>query len=977
RILLSGTALCVGLLSTAAVAQSDAVAVGAQADPASQTASGGDSAGNDIVVVGSRIEGSRVTEALPVTVVSKDDITNTAAVSGDELFRSIPQMGDVTFNSQYIPNSSNSARGDVGSVNLRNLGPGNTLVLINGRRLVTHPVSQADENLVPVISYNTNAIPVVGVERLEVLRDGAAAIYGTDAVAGVVNVVLRDDYDGVSFDSQYGFAQGTGLRETSLNSMVGHNFRDGNITLFASYNHRDALNANDQDFTSSLDRRPLFDGTRFEDAASLDGTETTTPWASLQSPQSFGTIYQGSTPLTSSSGLFHIQPDANPGCATSVGEGICLGTGSLATSGAARNLRFDPRKDYNTTIIPKLDRINLYLTGHYDISPEVTLFGEAGYYYARTRSWQEPRHTLGGVPITVPASNYWNPFGPVTFADGTANPNRLPGTNVPIDGLPVTIRSYSFADLGPMEVVDKNSQYRLLAGIRFPFLGFKWETAGVYSAARVRDTGDGISYTKLQQQLALSTPDAYDPFNGSNLVDYRGADSTSSSQAALDAIRVKVNRIDKSTLAMWDLKGSKSDLLDLPGGPLGIAIGTELRRETQSDNRDPRLDGTIQYTDAVTGHIYPTDVVGESDTPDTKGHRVVASAYGELAIPLVSEDMHVPLVRHAELQVAGRYEHYSDVGSVAKPKVAGAWDVFDGVRFRGSWAQGFKAPNLEQLNATSVTRTNTRTDWIRCEAETRLPADNPLHIDSFTDCAERFSTPEQRAGNKELKPETSETWSVGAVLQPKFIPHDFGRFTFTVDLWHVKQNGIVGVFGGANALIEDYYDRLNGASNTNVVRAAPTAEDVALFTAAGMDPVGQILSVKDQYRNLLPQTASGIDFGFNWQLPNTSVGSFSFDLNVAYLRKFYRSPIPEVAALMAARDAGEINPGTTFSQAGGDLIGQGSRPKWKGSASLTWSYQQFQVGAFTQYVGSVYDPDLIDDLGEYWSVDSQLTGNLY
>src|SRR3546814_2546759 len=108
--------------------------------------------GSEIVVVGSQIAGAKINEALPVTVISRDDITATAAVSGDDLFRSIPQFGDVNFNSQYLPTSSNAARGDVGSLDLRSLGIGNTLVLLNGRRVVTNPTSQANTQLVPVLT---------------------------------------------------------------------------------------------------------------------------------------------------------------------------------------------------------------------------------------------------------------------------------------------------------------------------------------------------------------------------------------------------------------------------------------------------------------------------------------------------------------------------------------------------------------------------------------------------------------------------------------------------------------------------------------------------------------------------------------------------------------------------------------------------------------------------------------------------------
>ncbi|HMP62671.1 MAG TPA: TonB-dependent receptor plug domain-containing protein, partial [Phenylobacterium sp.] len=216
-----------------------------------------DSMVQEIVVVGSQIQGARITDAVPVTVLGQEELQAVAAASGDELFRSIPQMGDVSFNSAYLPNSSNSARGDVGSVNLRNLGVGNTLVLLNGRRVVTHPTSRADENLVPVLTYNTNAIPVNGLQRLEVLRDGAAALYGSDAVAGVVNTVLRTDYHGVTLEAQYGGAEGTGLRQTDLSGLFGHNFDRGTLTLFASYTDRSALNASDQAYTASADRTPL------------------------------------------------------------------------------------------------------------------------------------------------------------------------------------------------------------------------------------------------------------------------------------------------------------------------------------------------------------------------------------------------------------------------------------------------------------------------------------------------------------------------------------------------------------------------------------------------------------------------------------------------------------------------------------------------------------------------------------------------
>ncbi|GAA0298494.1 TonB-dependent receptor [Sphingomonas oligophenolica] len=943
------------------------------AQGAEQAAPEAKEAGPDIVVTGSRIAGTKITAALPVTVLSENDIAATGAVSGDELFRSIPQMGDVPFNSTNGAVSSNFARGDVGSVNLRNLGIGNTLVLLNGRRVVQNPGSQANSDLVPVITYNTNAIPTSGLARLEVLRDGAAALYGTDAVAGVVNTVLRDNIDGGTLDVQYGGAEGTGLREFSTNGDLGRNFAGGrgNISLFFEYTNRTALSSQDQDFTRSADRRPDYVGTAFEGLNTLDRRSTLSSWGDFLTQNFAGAVKQGTTALTTAGGAFSTQPSANGGCQVQLSGGICLDDGNRATSGADRNTRSDATANYPISLIPKLDRLNLYATSHFDINDDLTVFGEFGYYYAKTRSVQDGVFSIGSIPMTIPASNYWNPFGPVTFANGTTNPNRLPGLNIPAAGIPIRLVNYRFDDLGPTVVDVTTQQFRALAGLRGNALGFHWESALLYSEARSRDVQDGISATLLQQQLALSTPDAYNPFNGGNPANPTGPDSSPSSQAALNAIRVKAVRFDKTTLAQWDFRASKADLFALPGGNVGMAFGAEVRRDTQLDDRDPRVDGTITWTDSVTGTVQPSDLYGVSPTPDTRGSRTVAAAYTEFAVPLISPKMGVPLIRNLELQLAGRYEHYSDFGSVAKPKVAAAWDIFDGLRIRGSWAQGFRAPNLEQVNATLVTRGNTRTDYVRCEADLRAG-----RITNFTQCGRTVVATAQRAGNPSLEPETSDSWTVGAVLQPKLLPESLGRITFTVDYWTVKQKGIVGVFGEGNALIRDYLLRTQGSSDPNVIRLAPTADDVAAFAGTGLAPVGQVLYVKDIYQNLLPQTVRGLDFGFNASLHDTGIGNFSLSTNVAYMIEFYRSPSPGIQALLDARAAGQINAGTIIT-GGGDQLRQSGLPKWKWSTSLTWSLARFQAGLFTQYTGSVLDTGVVDANGNYPVVDGQMTANLY
>ena len=178
----------------------------------------------------------------------------------DSLLRAIPQMGEVSFNPSNNPQTSNAARGDVNSINLRNLGTGNTLVLLNGRRLVSHPTSQAGEGNIPVLGPNANALPVAGIERLEILRDGASAIYGSDAVAGVVNTVLRTDFNGSSLDLRYGGAEGTSRQEGEITGLFGRNFGGGrgNVTLSLDYTRRTAQVASDEiSWPFSIERMAL------------------------------------------------------------------------------------------------------------------------------------------------------------------------------------------------------------------------------------------------------------------------------------------------------------------------------------------------------------------------------------------------------------------------------------------------------------------------------------------------------------------------------------------------------------------------------------------------------------------------------------------------------------------------------------------------------------------------------------------------
>ncbi|MDP3400384.1 MAG: TonB-dependent receptor [Brevundimonas sp.] len=961
--LMAGTALLTAsVFATGALAQSAPAAQDPEGGPVSQV--------DDIVVVGSNIRGARTTAALPVVVVDQEQIDATGAVSGDELMRTIPQMGDVLFDSSNNPQTSNAARGDVNSVNLRSLGVGNTLVLLNGRRLVAHPTSQgtSDTGTVPVISYNSNAIPVGGLDRLEVLLDGAAAIYGADAVAGVVNTVLQDDFDGLTMSTRYGSAEGTSMREWDFNVFAGRDFDRGNVSLFVNYTDRTALWASDQDFTSTDDLRLLFDDyPDFAGNTALDGRSSNTPWGRF-SVGSRPVIRSNGTAVTTSAGAFRYQPSSF-GCGVAVGGGICINSGNHNFNTTHREMRYDTR--HQTTVRPTVERLNLFLTGHYELTADVEAFFEIGYYGATSEAVQPPVVNLNS--LWIPASNYWNPFGPVTFAGGAANPNRLPGlTNVPTAGLPVLMTNYRFVDAGFQTVKVENYQTRFLGGLRGEWRGYDWESAILYSEAQAEDTSPNINMTLLQQQLALSTPDAYNPFSGGCVDTLSYGDCSPSSQAAIDGIVFDLQRVSRTTLALADLKLTRGDFYELPAGPVGIAFGFEVRRETQKDDRDANLDGTFTFTDMVTGATNLSNVSAVSPNPDTSGDRTVGSAYLEFAIPLVSPEMNIPLVYQLDIQLAGRFEHYSDFGSVAKPKIAAAWDIVPGVRIRGSYSEGFRAPNLEQTNATQYARLASGVDYVRCEADLRAG-----RIASFAACPHNTSGLSLLvAGNPDLEPEESVNTSYGLVLQPAFIPERFGDFTFTVDRWTIEQEQIVGLLGVQTALALDYLLRVDGGSNPLVTRAAPDADDVLLFDGTGLAVAGEAISVNDQFINLQPQTVSGIDFGINWSLRRTAWGSFFATVNASKLTEFTRDPGPIVNQLFDAREAGTINAGTTLPDPS-DLIRQNGRPEWRVSTTFTWRKGPWRAGVSTQYIGDFEQPGLLGVSGEPFLVEDRLVTNLY
>jgi iron complex outermembrane recepter protein len=916
----------------------------------------------EVIVVGSQIEGSDVADALPVTVWNEARIDAIAAIDGGDLFRALPSAGAVNFNGiDTFFAGVNAARGDVASINLRSLGTGNTLVLLNGRRLVLHPGVQT-EYRVPAMTANMNALPVNAISRIEVLRDGASAVYGADAVAGVVNTVLRDDYDGIALSLQGGFSEGTNLNETAASLYAGRQFNEQQSALqvMVDYTHRNGMDAAERSYSRSSDLRPLLAGGAFANDANFENSSVGTSWGQFQLPV---VVQQNGVPLTSASGIFHLQPNSFDGCLAAITGDACLDDGLI-----------DPElyADRNTArqLMPDISRLSAVLTARHKLNERAEVYGELLWYEARSQTRRGGSVPLTSTPITIPASNYWNPFGPVTFADGRPNPNRLPGIDAPPEGLAIPINSsffgsfYRVADRGQRMIDVRNDSYRALAGARGRINDWHWDSAFLYSAASTDDrTGNRVSSTLFQRSLALDTPDAYNPFNGSGIDNVRSfIDGTPNPESVTSRFLIDVLRHNSTSLALADLKFSNPSVRTVRAGDIGAAVGAEVRRERFREDRDPRLDGSLTFTDSVTGETYLSDVMESSYAADASGSRNVISLFSEITVPLVGESMQWRFAEEIEVHLAARLERFSDLPSTLKPRLAIAWRTSPALLFRASYSEGVRVPNLPQINAGETRRVLGATDWYRCHA---LVAKGDIASLGACGADGVVSVESSRSGSKDLRPEEFRSMTAGLVVTPAVMD----SLTLTLDYWEISQERIVGLFGAENHVAVDYVSRLAGSASPFVQRASVTADDIAAYAGSGLAPAGVVVRVLDPYQNLDRRDSAGLDLSLNYSR-DSRYGRLLVNADVTRLLR------ADQALSAPAMRINELNEPAIAVFGGGDLLERDGRPRWRYAADLQWQASRWRAGISADYTASFYDTSAINDLSdEFFRVDDWLTVN--
>ncbi|MEQ1517700.1 MAG: TonB-dependent receptor, partial [Usitatibacteraceae bacterium] len=618
-----------------------------------------------IETIGSNVKRVDAETSSPITVITAADIKRSGATSVQELLNNLSissgsALSDIDGGNGFSPGSA--------TVALRGLGSAATLTLINGRRV--SPAAFNDPNVGSTVITNLNSIPAAAIERIEVLKDGASAVYGSDAIGGVVNIILRKDFQGglvtgtVSQSPRNEFL----VKQASVAFGVGDIAKD-RYNIFGTYERfeRDPVLIRSEDNVS-----PLLQNTTFIQRRSV--------LSSLSYP---GNYYREAV---RGSGIFGTFQAARAGCPS-----------NLIIGGLCRYNQWDDLEQTGKSI-----RDTGFVRGTLDINPNISAFAEAS--YSRTVStftgappssnpqaatfWRNAAGDLLRFQLVLPVGHRENPFA-----------------------FPIGLR-YRWVDLGRFQTVSTTEDSRLLVGLKGTAGTWDWESSFLYNKSTA-DTRDGRRFLFPAIQTAVN--DGSYRFDGQN------------TQDVINRVSTFTTSKGEGSAKIWDIKGS-SEFGSLPGGPIGVALGAEFRK-----------DSIVIQPDA---HVAAGNIVGLGAS-FSDGARNVSSAYVEAVLPVT---------RTLEATLAARYDRYSDFGSSSNPKIGLKWKALPNVVFRSSYSTGFRAPTLSQTNRSAIRSFQAVNDPIRCPV-----------TDTDEDCGRIGSVSARIVFNPNLQPETSSSRNLGMV----------------------------------------------------------------------------------------------------------------------------------------------------------------------------------------------------------------------
>lgn len=839
-------------------------------------------------VTGSLIKRIDMEGPAPVQIITRAVMDRSGASTVQDVLLKIPS----NFAGAQENLNNQGATGGQGNVSLRGLGVETTLLLVNGRRVAPSAVAGGASFV------NINSLPLAAIERIEVLQDGASAIYGSDAIAGVVNVILRKDYTGFENSFRYGNTTKTDVSERNYSFVTGASTGKSSTMIVFDYLQRNSLLRNERRFMDTADQRQRnADGTDFRSPTGNPGTVYLRPGSAY---------FTATNPLglpANASGIFGI-PDGSTGVWDNNSVASRTAFASKLLAGTERTFDFASPNQ----ITPATKRIGLYGTSSYDMTPNISAFLEVS--YDRTES----DVALAAVPVTasgavsvIPANSPFNPFGePINFRFRTL-------------------------DAGPRVDTITTDTYRLLAGLKGKiFETWSWEAGVMFNSDKVVDIGSNYVVTS-DVIAAASGTFAKAPGVFLNVF----GDKQGNPPALIKAL--SNNTTQNAELTQQTVDGKISgELFDIPAGPVGMAFGAEGRRERLTVILDP-----LTQTGAFAG----------SGTRDnTFGSRQVASAYAELSVPLFSAKQNIPFVQSAELQIAGRKENYYIRGKTyakfdsTKPKYALSWKPVKDLLIRASYSEGFRAPSLFELFSGANGSFPTVNDPLRNKTDLVLTSPTLLQALKYwvpsapttgsvtlagtglaADDAQQVN--QAQSGYTDLKPEEAKSRYLGFVYQVPVVK----GLLFSGGYYKIKHTNIIRLTTTTQLLTDPALQVL--------VRREPQSPEDAAAGRPGRLKLQDVALFVSYFNRALVEV-SGVDFNIEYSTKTDTLGKFKFNLAGNYMAHFW----DQTTITSAITD----NVGTGFTS-------QGTVPRVKGNFRTDWDYKDFGVTAWVNYSGHYND----------------------
>ncbi len=795
-----------------------------------------------VEITGSSIKRLAAQTSLPITSIRAEDFAKQGLATAQEVLATIPMNQTSTGASQSV----GSGTGGRSNADLRGLGGDKTLVLLNGRRLANHPFF-AD-------TVDLNIIPVSALDRVEILRDGASAIYGTDAIGGVVNFITKRSYKGMGVTVEAYVPQGAGggdEQRVNLTGGWGDLNTDGwNLLAVADYHRQSALKATDRDFSAT--------GVRPER----------------------GVVQTSGTPFPANF-FSELGISGNPSHASG-----CLPPGSVPdTDPANQTCRFDYTRYIDNIPLTKQESFLGRFTKKF--GAEHT----ANVEYMHTRSTNESKVApppLAGIGLTMFITS---PFYPGS------------GITPPVAGLTGEPLDVSWRPLvtGQREQLDVSLSDRLLASMEGSVAGWDYNSGLSYSVGRARSAFTG-GYVIDERMIEGVGAGILNPFGEQTAA---GTAFLQDSLLLGEFLKAKINS------SALDFKASR-DLMTMAGGPLGFAIGGEVRH----DKAEYLVNRTLAGQASSSGY---------ADAQDQRGSRTIRALFSEV---------NVPLIKNLEINFAGRYDYYTDVGGNFNPKVGVRWQPGPRFLMRGSYNEGFRAPTLYDIYGPQTT-TNTAEPWddpVLCPNGTAVPGANPNQV-----CNQQQNI--RSGGSESVQPETSRTFSIGAVFEPT------RTLTLSADYWDIKLE-----------------DQINTLPEQTIFGDYQKYQSLYFYNAAG----NRLDYVLANVMNLGEIRTRGVDLSLLYRLPRNPWGNFSLTVDGTYVDKYdYQN-----------------ERGGPFTENVGRYADETPVFRWRHNASLAWSLAPWTMTLANRYLSGYDDQNDVDpefeqrvDAYSTWTLSGTYSGN--